>query len=340
MSAEKNAEFRKAAADGNLKQVQDLLKDYPTIDINSAGSSAGNTALHFAAERGHFLVVEYLVSKGANIDLKNTKIKPETALDKASNPETKMFLSMVKPLREAIAFAKKLFPDEATQGYNAITEKIKQQVPEILGRLGQENYKEWKEYAAHQSPLNPKDVPIQQPMLEEHSKYSEFILHQVAVLEANLNNNKEGRCQARSVAAFAYLVMKGHINYPIDDITISVPNTRYNHEVLLIGRDPKWTLDQLKSDKYAIFCDAYREGSFYSSRNIPEKSSVSDIVKKGQDMHEVNIHARPSGEGFKAGRPFFEKTWNKAFDKFKYLLPEEKKEEISAPKIEQRTKYK
>lgn len=58
--------LRTAAREGNVEQVENLLREGARVDGRDAGN--GRTALHFAAEGGHTAIAQRLVNAGANID--------------------------------------------------------------------------------------------------------------------------------------------------------------------------------------------------------------------------------------------------------------------------------
>ncbi|CAF0984861.1 unnamed protein product [Adineta steineri] len=61
-------ELVKAAANGDLKRVEDLLKR-PNIDVN--GIFAGHTALQAAAQNGHKQIIHLLIKDNANLEIED-----------------------------------------------------------------------------------------------------------------------------------------------------------------------------------------------------------------------------------------------------------------------------
>ncbi len=61
-----------ASADGNLVEVQELLKN-DQIEIDLKEEIWGNTALHLAYQNGHYDVVKLLIQAGADQDITNDK---------------------------------------------------------------------------------------------------------------------------------------------------------------------------------------------------------------------------------------------------------------------------
>ncbi len=88
--------FKAAAESGNLDLVKYLLEVHH-VDIESQGLSAGtrDTALSRAASKGHADVVEYLITKGANL---NPEVSNSDILDRAIDSKK---LSVVMLLVEA-----------------------------------------------------------------------------------------------------------------------------------------------------------------------------------------------------------------------------------------------
>jgi len=62
-------DIHEAAANSDLKTVESLLKDNPSLVFSK--DTKGWTPLHYAALRGHKDVVELLLAKGANVNATN-----------------------------------------------------------------------------------------------------------------------------------------------------------------------------------------------------------------------------------------------------------------------------
>lgn len=58
-------------SEGNLAKVKELLSS-PKMDINALGSE-GLAMIHYAADRGHKLILEFLIEKGANLNVQVEK---------------------------------------------------------------------------------------------------------------------------------------------------------------------------------------------------------------------------------------------------------------------------
>ncbi len=80
MSVEKAQALRDAAKSGNLPQVEALLKDQTSFDLNFQ-DKYGYTALHMAAMFGHAPIVRVLLKAGASSTVKTKD--GETAEDVA-----------------------------------------------------------------------------------------------------------------------------------------------------------------------------------------------------------------------------------------------------------------
>ena len=63
--------IHQAAANGDIAQVRRLLNANPGL-INSGGDNLGNTPLHFATWKNRAAMAEFLISKGANVNAKNS----------------------------------------------------------------------------------------------------------------------------------------------------------------------------------------------------------------------------------------------------------------------------
>jgi len=65
-----------AAFNGHLEKLQKWHTDNPQIDINKPGPNE-NTLLYLAARNGHTKIVEWLIQKGANVNVtQNTGSTP------------------------------------------------------------------------------------------------------------------------------------------------------------------------------------------------------------------------------------------------------------------------
>ena len=61
-------EILNAAKEGNLEKIQSLIEKDSSLILEKDG--AGRTALHFSANAGHKEVVEYILTKGVDVNLK------------------------------------------------------------------------------------------------------------------------------------------------------------------------------------------------------------------------------------------------------------------------------
>lgn len=90
--ARRNEErFRKAARDGDLNTLTDLLKSNNHLNVNCV-DAFGNTALHLAATRGRKEVVVLLLQNGVDTSMRNSK--GQMALDAAVDPRLRLLLNV------------------------------------------------------------------------------------------------------------------------------------------------------------------------------------------------------------------------------------------------------
>lgn len=61
--------LRRAANAGRLDLVQKLVNNVKDLNINEPGPTSGKTALDFAEEKGHLVIVEFLKAQGAKSKL-------------------------------------------------------------------------------------------------------------------------------------------------------------------------------------------------------------------------------------------------------------------------------
>jgi ankyrin repeat protein len=93
------ANSHRFAPGGMLAAVTYLVEELG-VDVNAVDHE-GNTALHHAAARGDVVMIEYLVSKGANVMAVNRE--GQTTADMANGP-----VQRVQPFPEALALLEKL----------------------------------------------------------------------------------------------------------------------------------------------------------------------------------------------------------------------------------------
>ena len=86
-----------AAEQGNIKQVEDILKNAPqgTLDVNFKDPELGFTALHWAASNGQDKLTALLIRYGADINIQDTsKDTPlHYAAFQGSMPTVRLLLS-------------------------------------------------------------------------------------------------------------------------------------------------------------------------------------------------------------------------------------------------------
>ena len=75
-------------------------------DVNCRDHHLGQSALHFAAERGHLDCVKYLMEKNADVSITNHSMK--TALDKAILKNQLMVVHLLEDVCEKQLTAKPL----------------------------------------------------------------------------------------------------------------------------------------------------------------------------------------------------------------------------------------
>lgn len=118
MNSELDEEFREACCNGNTDLMQKLINK--GVDVNSQNKINGWTSLHWAAKRGHEIIVKSLLQNYADASLKNSEGKsavevatdekirnilldhlgPQSMLSKGSSKNN----SSEKPLSEQINF--------------------------------------------------------------------------------------------------------------------------------------------------------------------------------------------------------------------------------------------
>ena len=78
----------KAAAEGDLKYIQEQLEGENPIDVDSISGYYGYTALMAASKSGQLNVVKYLIERGAKFNTQNSN--GETALMSAAQSTNSM----------------------------------------------------------------------------------------------------------------------------------------------------------------------------------------------------------------------------------------------------------
>jgi GTPase SAR1 family protein len=79
-------QFRTAAASNNMALLKKLLAE--GVNINAAGPDTNKTALHWAVEKGHINVIEYLLSNGADYNAQNNQELSSLLLAQSSSNTT------------------------------------------------------------------------------------------------------------------------------------------------------------------------------------------------------------------------------------------------------------
>ncbi|PRP85010.1 ankyrin repeat-containing protein [Planoprotostelium fungivorum] len=64
-------EFFEAARDDDVQRLKNLIAK--GVDVNVADEDTGSTALHVASLKGRRQVIEYLVGRGANVNVQNLR---------------------------------------------------------------------------------------------------------------------------------------------------------------------------------------------------------------------------------------------------------------------------
>ena len=77
---------RQAVSEGNLKQINALLKDTPALVLSK--DTSGQTLLHWAAEKGQKNVAELLLANGADVNAEDSgiTIDPDNGLNGGYTP--------------------------------------------------------------------------------------------------------------------------------------------------------------------------------------------------------------------------------------------------------------
>jgi ankyrin repeat protein len=61
-----------AARSGRMSELKKLMEEH-NLDINCIDFNTGNTALHAAVQYSQIQMIEYLISKGADCNIKNRR---------------------------------------------------------------------------------------------------------------------------------------------------------------------------------------------------------------------------------------------------------------------------
>ncbi|XP_053202832.1 oxysterol-binding protein-related protein 1-like [Panonychus citri] len=91
----KEAQFLRAARDGDLSTVKELLNDLNPVNVNCK-DLAGNTALHWASYRNHKEIVVFLLQNGTDPNIRNNSDRIASSL--ASSVHIKQLLLNVQPV--------------------------------------------------------------------------------------------------------------------------------------------------------------------------------------------------------------------------------------------------
>lgn len=118
--------LRQASNEGDLEEIKKIPKLDEIIDLS--GSASGQTALHRAAINDRVAVVEFLVSKAANPEIKDKSGKRASDLAKGQSGS---FLKHLEIAKKAISFSQSLAKEPA-DGFDTEradkTQRIKKEV--------------------------------------------------------------------------------------------------------------------------------------------------------------------------------------------------------------------
>ncbi|GFR69154.1 SPS1/STE20-related protein kinase YSK4 [Elysia marginata] len=120
--------FLNAAKNGNSSKLEQLLEQRETVDldIDAKDKRTGNTALIWAAKRGHSKIVELLLRNGADATLCN--YEAQTALETAFSPVRTLLLDW---LDKQPGNSEKLLLQAAWQGNLAVINRILRENPRV-----------------------------------------------------------------------------------------------------------------------------------------------------------------------------------------------------------------
>ncbi|RUS73364.1 hypothetical protein EGW08_018866, partial [Elysia chlorotica] len=127
-SADVEEVFLNAAKNGNLAKLEQLLEQRETVDldVDAKDKRTGNTALIWAAKRGHSKIVELLLRHGADATLCN--YEAQTALETAFSPVRTLLLDW---LDSQPGNTEQLLLQAAWQGNLAVVNRILHENPRV-----------------------------------------------------------------------------------------------------------------------------------------------------------------------------------------------------------------
>ncbi|RYE42496.1 MAG: ankyrin repeat domain-containing protein [Hyphomicrobiales bacterium] len=123
-----------AAYEGQLKMVEYLLQQ--GLDINADGGTLGGGALNAAASKGHAATAEFLLSKGAKLDVSEPEKNPLFGAIYAESKQTVLLL-----LDSGIDFSIK-YSGESMKNMDAIAfakERGQSEIAEIIQQRAHKN---------------------------------------------------------------------------------------------------------------------------------------------------------------------------------------------------------
>ncbi len=115
-------EIFKAAAEGDLAKVQALVENNP--DLAKARDEKESSPLHGAAAAGHIEIVEYLLSKGADIDARNNANQNPLlyAAYNGKTPVVKLLLEKGADFKELDRYGRTVLHYPAREGHKDVVE--------------------------------------------------------------------------------------------------------------------------------------------------------------------------------------------------------------------------
>lgn len=255
--------LRQASNEGDLEEIKKIPKLDEIIDLS--GSASGQTALHRATINDRAAVVEFLVSKGANPEIKDKLGKTPSDLAKGQSGS---FLKHLDLAKKAISFSQYLAKEN-----NENVDKTQR----ILNKAAEQ-------YKAFIRSIPKTEINSEQKNMFRQNSPDIFNLNFMNELVKDAHENKDVRagCQERSTIGAAYFLANTPEQVSVDFLRIrGKNNTSESHQIVLIHKEGQET-DALKiarSDT-AVFLDPYESGAYYTNKSIPKDSCLSDIFNK------------------------------------------------------------
>jgi ankyrin repeat protein/L-ascorbate metabolism protein UlaG (beta-lactamase superfamily) len=262
-------ELFKAAKEGDLAKVQEMVGKNP--ELVKAKDEEGETPLHEAAAAGHIAIVEYLLTKGADIDARNNDNQNPLlhAAYYGKTPVVKLLLDKGADFKERDRYGRTVLHYPVREGYKDVVEILVKKGMDITVEDGMGVSP--LQFAIEGGHAGIMDVFVASKALDVESDKGRLALHQAA---------KQGQKEIVDL-----LTAKGVSITTKDDMEASLLHNAAIGGLSELSRrliNEGAALNDLDARGRTPLHYAVKQGSFAIAKLLVEKGADLDV--KGKDM--------------------------------------------------------